>query len=61
MKTGHIEVELMKAQREANRWRRISNQLFEALIARGTPEEDKEKALDAIETYLNYICTDDDE
>jgi len=61
MKIMSRQVQIDNARREANRWRRISDQLFEALLARGTSEEDKEKTLDAIETYLNYICTDDDQ
>lgn len=54
MKTGYIEVELMKAQREARLWRRISGKLFDAL-------HDPEAREDAIETYLNYAFPEDDE
>lgn len=46
--------ELEKAQADANRWRRISGKLFDAL-------NDPEAREDAIETYLNHAFPDDDQ
>jgi hypothetical protein len=54
MRTGNLEIELMKAKTEANRWRRISTMLFDAI-------HDPEARDKAIETYLNYAFPDDDQ
>lgn len=53
MRTGNLEIELMKAKTEANRWRRISTMLFDAI-------HDPEARDKAIETYLNHAFPDDE-
>jgi len=52
------EIKLIKTEREAHRWRRIANRLYEAFT---DPDAGPHQKRDAIETYLNYAQPDDDE
>ena len=52
------EIKLIKTEREAYRWHRIANLLYDALTDPDLSPHDRH---DAIETYLNYHNPHDDD